>query len=360
MTTSQNFNGLTMPVFTAFGWAGQEAAVNFALEQLELFIRSLHASLPRAVQTVFPFAGINKEDKSVYLAASEDVDSDIHITFVTRPMSLELVLALTEKQMIAKALKYAEKQPVIAHRYITELGSDWSFHVQQMEVDEDSGEAMHYQDLFKDSVVNLSDDLSQEVLSKAAYLNGEDKWVTPLYLSSRYSAEKISVMGTAVLDVMSQEITKLMPLIYFLTGRKAKKATKSKSRTKSKKSATASASPVAATKIVEIDPEEGFTYTTNIKPLFLRKGFVNLTPQHWDFFAINSRTETRDVTVYYDGVYDKNSTVWHIQSNGIARLVLSPTVHHWFEDNFEEGDEIQLSATRIDNDEIQVSLKPTN
>ena len=358
MTTSQNFNGLTMPVFTAFGWAGQEAAVNFALEQLELFIRALQASLPRPVQAVFPYAGINKKDQTVYLAASEDVDSDIHVTFITRPMSLEMVLALTERQVIAKALKYAEKQPVIAHRYITELGSDWSFHVQQMEVDEESGEAMHYQDLFKDSVVNLSNDLAQEVISKAAYLNGEDKWITPLYISCRYSSDKISVMGTAVLDVMSQEINRLLPLIQFLTGRKPQKATKSKTRAKPKK--TTSSSPAAATKIVEIDPEEGFTYTTHIKPLFLRKGFVNLTSQHWDFFAINSRTETRKVTVYYDGVYDKNSTVWHIQSNGIARLVLSPTVHHWFEDNFEDGDQIQLSATRIDNDEIQISLKPAN
>jgi len=355
MTTSQNFNGLPMPVFTAFGWAGQEAAVNFALEQLELFIRSLHASLPRAVQNEFPYAGLNKQDQSVYLAAKDDVDSDINISFFTRPMSLELVIALTDKQAIAKALKYAEKKPLFAHRYITELGSDWSFRVQQMQVDEDSGEAMHYQDLFKDSVVNLDQELSQEILSKAAYLNGEDKWITPLYISNRYSSEKVSVMGTAVLDVMSQEINKLMPLIQFFTGRQTIAVTTKSKRVKKKKPPATSVDEAATA--VSIDPDEGFIYTTNIKPLFLRKGFVNMTPQHWEFFAVNSRTETRPVTVYYDGVYDKNSTVWHIQSNGIARLVFSPSVHHWFEDNFEEGDQIQLSAKRIDNDEIQVSLK---
>lgn len=356
MTTSQNFNGLTMPVFAAFGWAGQETAVNFALEQLELFIQALHSSLPRTVQTEFTHAGLNREDHSVYLATQEEVDSDIHVNFFTRPMSLELVLALTNKQAIAKALKFAEKQPALAHRFITELGSEWSFRVQQMQVNGDSAEAMHYQDLYKDSVVNLGEDIAQEVLSKAAYLNSEDTWVTPLYISTRYDSEKISVMGTAVLDVMAQEINKLIPLVQFLTGHKAIAAAKRKSRAKAKKPKPSS--PVAPTEAVDIDPDEGFFYDVNIKPLFLRKGFVNMTPQHWDFFSINSRTETRPVTVYYEGVYDKNCTVWHIQSNGDSRLVLSPSVHHWFKNNFEEGDQIHLAAKRIDNDEIQVSLKP--
>lgn len=345
-----------MPVFTAFGWAGQETAVNFALEQLELFIRALQATLPRNAQSEFPYAGLNKKDQSVYLAASEDVDSDIHISFFARPMSLELVLAITDKQAIGKGLKFTEKKPALAHRYITELGADWSFRLQQMQVDEDSGEALHYQDLFKDSVVNLDEETSNTILSKAAYLNGEEKWITPLYVSSRYSSEKISVMGTAVLDVIGKEIEKLMTLVQFLSGRKASQAQKSRAKSRAKAAKT---EPKIATAVKDskIDPDEGFTYTAEIKPLFLRRGFINMTAQHWDFFAINSRTETRDVTVYFDGVYDKSSTVWHIQSNGVARLVLSGNVHNWLEENFVEGDRIQLSTKRIDNDEIQISLK---
>ena len=35
MSATNQFNGLTMPVFTAFGWAGEETAIQFALSQLD-------------------------------------------------------------------------------------------------------------------------------------------------------------------------------------------------------------------------------------------------------------------------------------------------------------------------------------
>lgn len=352
MTTTQQFSGLTMPVFTAFGWAGQEAAVNFALEQLEAFIQSLHHTLPREIQAEFPYYGLNRREQYVYLAVNEDIDSDAHILFFARPMSLELQLAFTDKKVLGKGLYMAEKQPTMVHRLITELGVNWSLRIQQMQVDEDTGEASHYADLYKDEVVNLDEETAVAILSKAGYLNGEDKWITPLYLSHRFNSEKISVMGMVVLDVVGKEIQRLMPFVQFFTGRKASKA-KSKPRAKAK----AVKKEVLEEQIPEMDAEEGFVFVTEIKPLYLRKGFINLTPEHWDFFALNSRTETRKVTVYYEGVYDKDSAVWHIQSNGMTRLVLSPSLHHWLEDNFAEGDHIHLLVKQLDGEEIQVSLK---
>jgi hypothetical protein len=358
MTTAQPFSGLTMPVFAAFGWAGQETAVNFALEQLELFIRTLQSRLPRALQTEFPYAGLSRASRTVYLAASEEVESDLHIVFIARPVSLEMQLALTDKKAVMKALNFAEKQPTMAHRLITELGPEWSFRIQQMQVDEESGEATHYQDLFKDELVNLDEETAVSLFQKAAYLNGEDKWVTPIYLSRRFNAEQVSVMGAVIIDIVTKELHKLNPLIQFLTGQKAAKNQKAKGgKTRVKGTQTATAEDILA-HTTPTDPEQGFMFITDIKPLYLRKGFINMSPEHWDFFAISSRTETRGVTVYYEGIYDKDCSVWRIQSSDMVRLVFSPSVHHWFEDNFDQGDHIQMAVKRLDNDEIQISLRP--
>lgn len=356
MTTGQSFSGLTMPVFAAFGWAGQETAVNFALEQLELFIRALQSRLPRALQAEFPYAGLSRTNRTVYLAANQDVESDVHIIFVARPVSLEMQLILTDRKTLAKALQFCEKQPGMAHRLITELGPDWAFRLQQMQVDEDSGQPSHYQDLYKDDVINLDEETAVSIINKAAYLIGENKWLTPLYLSRRFNAEQISVMGSVVLDVVTKELEKLTPLLQFLNGQRAGKAQKAKAKTRAKVPATAVAEPSVTSSI--IDPEKGFIYVTDIKPLYLRKGFVNLSPEYWSFFSVSARTETRHVTVYYDGIYDKECHVWHIQSSDMVRLVFSPSVHHWFEENFEPNTHIQMAVKRLDNDEIQISLRP--
>ncbi|MCP4357767.1 MAG: hypothetical protein GY796_07120 [Chloroflexi bacterium] len=356
MSTTQQFAGLSMPVFTAFGWAGQEAAVNYALEQLEVFILSLQASLPRSVQAEFGYAGLSRQSQTVYLAANEDVESDIQVVFIARPTSLEMQLVLTDKKMLTKSLKLAEAKPMIAHRLITELGSDYSFRVQQMQVDEETDTASHYQDLFKDGVVKLDEETAVAVISKAAYLNSEEQWVTPLYVSRRFEAEKISVMRRVALDVIGQEIQNLMPLIQFLTGHKVSKKKKAKSKKRAKVKSIPSSKEVAVPEIIA--PEDGFIYLSEIKPLHLSRGFVNMTPDHWPFFSINSRTVIRPVTVYYDGIYDKESSVWRLRPSDIARLVLSPRVHQWLEDNFENGDYIQLLVKNLEDKEIQISLKP--
>lgn len=360
MSSKTPFSGLTMPVFTAFGWAGQETAINYALDQLEQFIHLLHNNLSRQAKGDLPFAGLSRVNQSVYIAASEVPEEDLHIAFFARPLSLEMQVAITDTKALAKALKNAEAQPVMAHRLITELGADWSLRLQQVQVDDESGEQAHYLDLFKDSITVLKPEISAEVMGKAVYLNSEEKWVTPFYLSRRYPAEQAAAMGLKISDILSEQIDALLPLIHFLTGRRAatgKRKAKPKARTVKPMMGGKSGDDTASSLETIVKPEDGFTHISRVKPLHLRRGFINLTSSHWPFFSINSRTETRPVTIYYDGVYDKDSAVWRMLPNDMARIVLSPSVHHWYEDNFNEGDQVHVTVTRLETDEIQVTLR---
>ena len=61
MQASKEFNGLTMPVFSAFGWAGEENALKYALSQLQQFIDALYARLPNDVREEFPTYGLSAE-----------------------------------------------------------------------------------------------------------------------------------------------------------------------------------------------------------------------------------------------------------------------------------------------------------
>jgi hypothetical protein len=350
MEKTKRFTGLGMPVFTAFGWAGEETAIKFALSQLEQFINELYADLPGTLQKQMPVHGLDEEVQGVYLAPGEEMAEDIHIAFYARPMSLEIQLAIKDKDVLAKGLKQAEDQPAVCHRLVTELGPEWALHVQQMEVNEETGEASHYQDLFKDSVSELDQGTAVAVFAKAHYLNAEDQWLTPVYLSRRFPSEQVAAMGTEITMVMAEQVESLMPVLAFLSGEGPRKKAKSKPKPK----VTAEE---AAAEEIELDPEEGFIYVSELKPLHIRRGFVNLTSDHWPFFAVNSRTETRPVTIYYSGVYDKKSSVWRLVPNDQARLVLSPPVHEWLEDHFSPGDKIHLLVRQMDDEEIQVSLR---
>ncbi|RMH02422.1 MAG: hypothetical protein D6706_00105 [Chloroflexi bacterium] len=352
MQSTQHFTGLTMPVFAAFGWAGEEAAIKFALSQLELFIRELHVHLPREMREKLPYYGLNREMQSVFLAADEQTERDAYVAFFARPLSLEIQFGLMDKAVLGKGLKAASKDLLRTHRLFTELGPDWTLRVQQMHVDDETGEASHYQDLFKDSVGQLSLEVANELFPKAEFLNSDPKWKTPIYLSRKISSEQVAAMGTAVLQVMTENIGSLLPVLDLLTGREARK-----SRPKAK--ARKVVAPVAEELSPELQQaEETFTYVAELKPLHLRKGFINLTPRHWPFFAINSRTETREVTVYYNGVYDKECTVWRLVPDDTARIVLSSAVHDWLEDNFGPEDKIKVTAFKLDGDEIQINLQP--
>lgn len=355
MSETNEFSGLKMPVFTAFGWAGEETAIQFALSQMELFINELHARLPNNLKELLPFRGLSQTNQNAYLATEAEPENGLHIVFNPRTNSLELQLALSDKKALENAYKQIMKQPVLAHRLVTQLGPEWSVYVQQMQYDVESEEAAKYQDLFKDSISRFDDETAVSIFEKAAYLNGEEKWVVPLFVSRRFEAEKIAAMDLQILDVMLEELTNTLPLLTFLSGKVAKKTAAKKStkkRTSTKATKTAAAQPTAQS------AEDGFSYMSELKPLHIRKGFINLTPDHWPFFSKTSRTETRPVTVYYDGVYDKDSAVWRMLPNDRARLVLSPKVHEWLETTFSPDDSVQVAATKISSDEIQISLKP--
>ena len=353
MSTAR-FNGLPMPVFTAFGWAGEETALKFALSQLEQFIHELHAQLPHSLQKDFPVHGLSQENQGVYLAASEEVESDAHIAFYARPMSLEVQLSVTNKDVLRKGLALAEKDPANIHHLLTKMGPEWSLRLQQMLIEEGSGAVSHYQDLFKDSVSQLSQEAATELFGKATYLNSQEKWVTPIYFSARFNSEQIAAMGTAVVRVMSEQIQTLMPIFYILSGRDSRKSSK---RAKKPRARTSKAKTSA---VVEPDilGQESFVFVTELKPLHIRRGFINMTTKHWDFFSISARMDTRPVSVYYEGIHDKKSAVWRLQPSNVARLVLGPAARAWLEENFEPNEHIQLKAIKLDNNEIQVSLSP--
>jgi hypothetical protein len=356
MEFGKRFNGLGMPVFTAFGWAGEENAIKYALSQLDMFISALHARLPNTAQMDLPFFGVNETNREVYLASSKDVYNDGHISFNARPLTFELQLVIAEKAVIVKGLARAAKDPAGCHHIITQLGPEWTLRIQQMQIEEGTGEATHYLDLFKDSVKNLSLEAAAELFNKALYLNSEDHWVTPIYLSRRLPSEQVSVMGNNVIDVMSDQVVSLMPAFQFLTGRVKAKRRKTTSRARTTRAKATGPLTTAPEGQLVVDSDETFTYVVDLKPLHIRRGFVNLTPQHWPFFAVNARTETRGVTIYYDGIYDKKSSVWRLQPSEQARIVLSPAVQEWLEDNFSANDRIKITAMKLDNDELQVSL----
>lgn len=352
----QSFSGLSMPVFTAFGWSGEEAAINYALSQLDIFIQALHASLPRDTQVLMPNFGLDKRSQSVFLATGDKPETSTYIAYLARPMSLEESFTITDKRAISKALKAAEAEPEAWRQLLTDLGPEWTLRIQQMEVDEDDGTTSHYQDVFKDTVDKLDEDTAGRITSRAAFLNSEPKWITPIYLSRRLESEQAAAMGTALLKVMSEDINSLVPLIRMVTGQKAK------SKARPAKAAASRSRPKEVAPVVQVPdapPENQFTFISELMPLHLRKGFINLTAQHWPFFELNARTETRPVVVHFDGRYDRNSAVWRLVPDDQARIMLGPPVREWLEDHFNPNDKIMVTATKLDNHEIQITLQPT-
>ena len=47
-----------------------------------------------------------------------------------------------------------------------------------------------------------------------------------------------------------------------------------------------------------------------------------------------------------------------VRALGLDLRLLSPPVHRWLEDNFTENDEVHVTVTRLDDNEIQISLRP--
>lgn len=360
MQASKEFTGLTMPVFSAFGWAGEENALKFALAQLQMFIEALHLRLPADIRDEFPALGLSAENQNVYLATADTYDQEAYVAFNARPMSLEIQLGIVGKTLLSKGLAAINKDPVVAHHVLTQLDPNWTLRVQQMQVDPESGERAHHLDLYKDSVNNLTEEQAREIFERAAYLTEEDKWVTPVYLSLRLPSERVAAMSTAVLDIAIELVAALMPTLRLFTGRKAKKTRAARPKNRAPRPAepteeTPAGEPTITGSIKAM--ADSFTYVADLKPLHIRRGFINLTPAHWPFFASSSRSETRDVTVVFGGRQDRHSSVWRLQPDDQARVVLGPQVHEWLEENFGNSEAIRVVARRLDNDEIRITLE---
>ena len=358
MMQSTHFSGLTMPVFSAFGWTGEEAAMNFALDQLRMFIDTLYYSLPREIQAQFPIHGVDNGAQLAYLAANEDPAKDLYIAFFARPMNLEISLTLTDKAALAKAYRKIKLQSSDFIKLLNELGPEWILRIQQMELDEASGETTHYKDLFKNPARSLEDGGSTEITERAEYLNGEDKWTVPLYLSQRSSSEKVAAMGQAVIENVSQSISTLLPVAEFLTGQVRKKKSKAKQSARAKAKSGVQIEDTTIRQPLDSAQLGKFTYVSELKPLHIRRGFINLTPNHWPFFALTARSETRPVVVSYGEQTDEGCTVWRLVPNDQARLILSTPVHMWLEENFDAEDRLQISALKKDEKKIHISLSP--
>lgn len=360
MQPTEEFTGLGMPVFTAFGWAGEETAQKYAYSQLELFIALLHANLSSDLREEFPFHGLSTADQSVYLSSAENVEEDAHIAFNARPLSLEMQLALTDKGALNRAFKHISKNPQVFINLLLQLDPSWEFRIQQVQVNEETGERANYQDLYKGSIPGLKEENVVELIEKANYLNSDEKWVTPIYLSLRIPSDQAATMQGSIIPVMVERINLLGPYVSLLRGRSVKKGIAAKTEVKSEETPKAKQSvPVEVMEQPQkpLSSEE-FTYISELKPLHLNRGFINMTPEYWPFFAINARTESRPVTVVAGDMRDEDCAVWRLQPNDLARLVLGPKAHRWLEDHFVPGDYVQMVVTRIDDSEIHVVLDP--
>ena len=349
--SSNRFNGLSMPVFTAFGWAGEEQALKYALSELENFINALYESLPKDTQALFQAHGLDEPNESAYLKVDEEPDEGLVIAYSARPMNLEIKVGIGDKGSLSKAYKAADGRPEAFHGLLTALGPEWIVRIQQMEYDPETGSATHYQDLYKDTIANLTLEVTTETLNRAAFLNSEEKWIVPIHISHRMPSEKAATMGKQLIPETVDEISRMIPLVRFLTGkiRKPKKKRPSRKRLKVEDTPTRQPSDVANL--------DRFVYVSLIRPLHIRRGFVNLTPEHWPFFAINNRTETRQVSLNYGTDTDDKSKVWRLVQDFQVRIVLSPAAHKWVENNFEPNDLLQVTAVKAESDRIVIKLE---
>jgi hypothetical protein len=358
MSGTEQFTGLTMPVFTAFGWAGEDTALKFAVSQLDSFIHILHQSLSREAKLYFPHCGLDTKTNSVFLAAHEVPEEGVFVVFTARPMFLNLTISVLNKKVLTRGYKTAEEKPDDWHRLITQLGSEWSVHFQQQQVDEETGEVANYQDLFKNNVTAFDPDTAVSVTSRAAFLNSEDRWITPFHLSRRYPSEQIAIMKQQVTNVLADELNGVLSIVDLFESVQKPRKSNRKAKRKSTKATPKQATPTTSKAIEKEIDSDSFTYEATLKPLHIRKGFINLTSHHWPFFALNARAGSRPVTIYFDGRYDKEATVWRLQPHDQARIVLGHATHSWLEDNFGPDDTIEVKAFKSLEGDIQVRLAP--
>ncbi len=354
----QPFNGLTMPVFAAFGWAGEEQATKFALSQLEAFVNRLHGEVSHDLRGIFPYAGIDRANGLVYLAANkDDVENDLHVAFYARPMSFQIALGISDKGKLLDVFRRLEESAGHFYQALIRLEPTWELHVRQMELtDDETSPRVFYQDVFKGTLSDLSLEDCVALLERTAYLNGEPQWVAPFTLSFRMPSEQVATMGTAVVRWVNDRLDALLPVIRVITGQSTRSPA---ARPKPAKAGVAEAPPVV-TEEAEAATEQriaDFVYVTDLQPLHIRRGFINLTPEHWPFFALNARTEIRDdITIRFGDKLDTRSSVWRLMPSEQARIVLSDAGQRWLERTFSSGGRVEVAAFKNDDEDILLTL----
>lgn len=352
------FNGLTMPVFTAFGWAGEEAAIKYAYTNLQLFVQAIHQAFPREMQSYFPHYGVDKESQCAYLARNESVESDLYVTFHTRPMAFRIDVNLTDRAVLLSGFQRLAQDTAQFYRGLIRLDPEWSVRFQQMEYDADNQTATHYKDVFKGPVGELTQEKTDEVVMRAEYLNGEkDRWLAPFYMSRSYPSEFVASMGVQVVSEMVKELDSLRTVLFALS--KPADRVMPKPTKKPKKSVvTAAVVEAESADTAAADQKERFSYIATLKPLHLRKGFINMTPNEWPFFAVNARTTTRPVTVFFENQSDPEGNVWRLSPHDQARLMLGPKGKRWLREHFGADEKINVIATKHLDDTIDIALEP--
>ena len=73
MQASKEFSSLTMPVFSAFGWAGKKNAPEICIPaQLQLFIDALICDCRPGHRGDFPLRGLSRRTRILYLATGDN------------------------------------------------------------------------------------------------------------------------------------------------------------------------------------------------------------------------------------------------------------------------------------------------
>lgn len=362
MTQPQPFHGLTMPVFAAFGWAGEEQATKFALSQLEAFVTRVHGDLSHDLRAIFPYSGIDRGGGVVYLAADkDDVESDLHILYYARPMSFQIALGISEKAKLLDVFRRLEESAGHFYQALIRLEPTWELHVRQMELtDDEESPRVFYQDIFKGTLSDLSLEDCEALVERAAYLNGEAQWVTPFSLSFRMPSEQVATMGTAVVRWVNDRLNALLPVIRAITGQGTRSPA---ARPKPAKAGLVESAPIVSDEAEAVGESRiaDFIFVADLQPLHIRRGFINLTAGHWPFFAKNARTEIRDdVTLRFGDKLDTRSSVWRLMPSEQARIVLSDAGQRWLERNFDAGGRVEIAAYKNDEAEILITLAPAD
>lgn len=358
MEEQKQFEGLTMPVFTAFGWAGEDAALQYAIDQLTQFGSLLHQMLPRDAQLLLPANGLDQESQSAYLATDEVITDGVHVTFRATPMNFNISAAVMNKDALAVSWKAMEADIAKLQTAVSALDPEWTIRVEEAQYDAGTKQKTHYTDAFNESVTAFNKEAAESAVSRGVYRNGDKEWIAPIYLNMSLPSERASAMGLGIIDEMAKIINRLMPILNIWAGpQKAKQAQKSAVAEEKKAAKTADGAAPTKTRKKSVKLNDEFAYESTLKKLHIRRGFVNLTSEHWPFFGKTARAETRDVILHYNDIEDTKSAVWRLVPDDQARIMLSGAVQLWVENNFAPNSKMKIVGKKYSNAEIHLYLE---